>query len=229
VIAGKVVNDAHAAIREGQILSRMSGHAGIPQYHGVWGTGAQRTVVMDWAEGGSPHTWKSRTLDKSARIVSRLLTHLEAVHQRGYLHQDVKPDNTRINDRDESSSLALLDFGQAIEHGRHWNGQSGTPEFRAPEQDHSGVRTQATDVYGAASYFLYLMQGKYPFERARALHKAQDWNGLAAHRADRDAVKAVTDPGLRSILWKAMSPNPAERYQTAAEFRHALLPYTKAN
>ncbi|MCA9555115.1 MAG: serine/threonine protein kinase [Myxococcales bacterium] len=99
------------------------------------------------------------TVTQAANICLRICRALAAVHARGVIHRDLKPDNVALtapldSDFAHEGAIKVLDFGIAklesrhVEHRTRSGAILGTPAYMAPEQ-FSGARTDArTDQFG---------------------------------------------------------------------------------
>jgi eukaryotic-like serine/threonine-protein kinase len=77
---------------------------------------------------------------------------LRAMHQLGYVHCDIKPNNILV---DDANNVRVIDFGQSCEIGTTKERIQGTPDYIAPEQVNRQPVTIQTDVYnlGATLYW----------------------------------------------------------------------------
>ncbi len=163
-----------------------------------------------------------------ARIFADALDGLEALHGAvhpetavplGAVHRDVSPGNVMVAADD--GRCVLIDLGLGRSNVQRWRTQTGmlmgTPGYMAPEQAR-GERTDArTDLYAlAVLLWEALMLERYvPREETPAM--------LARMRAP--ALRPLTGraPALAAVLQRALSPEPAERFESAAELSRALL------
>ena len=145
-----------------------------------------------------------------------LLDGLAAVHDAGFLHRDIKPDNIQV--RDSDGSLVLLDFGSA--------GQSAgvashglvvvTPGYAPIEQYGLGEQGPWTDLYALGATLYWAVANKKPPD-------------AETRKADPKAYTRAVEAGrhvygnafLKAIDW-ALHSDPAKRPRTVAEFRRAL-------
>jgi serine/threonine protein kinase len=138
-------------------------------------------------------------------LIVKVASALQAAHEKNIVHRDVKPSNIVF---DQNYQPYLTDFGLA----RSGNAQpvqvqkhvSGTRDYLAPEQrtDESGRADRgspASDQYALAKITVQL---------------------LSAHNPER--AETDVSPGLKRVLEKALSDEPAERYDSVREFADAL-------
>ena len=134
--------------------------------------------------------------------VARALAHM---HERGFVHADLKPTNIMVDDR---GFVKLIDLGQACEIGTIKKRIQGTPGYMAPEQAHRDAITERTDVYnfGATMYWLLTREviptAMPPSDERTSLYSgAIDAERLprpeAAHRAESAHARSAVGPHRR--------------------------------
>lgn len=205
-------------------------------------------MVMDYIEGGSlAGLIKKGRLNRNEaiRIIKCVAEALDCAHSYKYqdetgrdikwiIHRDIKPDNILLDNRYNPANPLLTDFGIAklIEANISTMEQTGTligtPLYMAPEQFEGKAVTPATDLYELAFVLFEMLTGKDIF----ALTLPSDETGspflrLADFHRNRippNLSEILPEMGLHfdSFFRKAMSKNPTERYQNAAEFINAL-------
>jgi serine/threonine protein kinase/predicted Zn-dependent protease len=158
-----------------------------------------------------------------ARIGIEAAQALEHAHQLGVIHRDIKPGNLML---DYAGHLWVTDFGLArlvSEVGPTVTGDFvGTLRYMSPEQAraHRGLLDQRTDIYslGATLYELATLKPALAsVDRAEAFRQIAYEEPTLPRRLDR------TIPiDLETILLKAMTKEPAGRYQTAQELADDL-------
>jgi serine/threonine protein kinase/HAMP domain-containing protein len=184
---------------------------------------AHRTAYMVLeVEGGKPlRDWwpEHREIGEKAlvELLLPLLDGLQAVHEAGFLHRDIKPDNIQV--RGSDGSLVLLDFGSA--------GQTAsvapeglvvvTPGYAPIEQYGLGEQGPWTDLYALGATLYWCVSGSKPpdAETRKADPKAYG----RAVEAGRDVFG---DAFLKAIDW-ALATDPAKRPRSVAEWRQALM------
>jgi serine/threonine-protein kinase len=160
-------------------------------------------------------------------IVDQVASALDAAHQRGLVHRDVKPGNMLL---DSSSGgrhdhIYLSDFGlskrSVAQTGLTSQGQFlGTLDYVAPEQIEGHAVDGRADLYALACAAFELLSGAPPFKREAGLAIAfaklsEPPPRISTRRADLPS--AVDD-----VLTRAMARAPGSRFATCREFTAAL-------
>lgn len=182
--------------------------------------------VMELVEGVSLHTVindfisRKRYLarERIAAIVSQVASALDAMHDAGLMHRDVKPSNV-VLDRTRDRAV-LVDVGLARKLGSRAEA-AGTPGYVAPESFRGGTETPATDVYGLAATAYTLTVNRAPFGNAdevREILRRQIEEAPARPSRLRKDITSETD----AVLARALSVEPASRHSTAGAFARAL-------
>ena len=148
---------------------------------------------------------------RTLRILRPIGDALEAAHDVGLIHRDIKPQNILVGSRDHAF---LADFGltkgPTEQRSLTKTGQFvGTLDYISPEQIRGESATTRSDVYSLAAVLFECLTGVVPYP------KESDAAVLFAHMAEPPPL--VTDqrpdlpPDLDAVLLRAMSKNPAER------------------
>ncbi|HJS56877.1 MAG TPA: serine/threonine-protein kinase [Vicinamibacteria bacterium] len=146
---------------------------------------------------------------------------LQAIHDAGIVHRDVKSPNVIV---DRSGRFRLLDFDLAErieEAGRGDRDEvHGTPEYMSPEQARGEAAGFASDVYSLAVVVFELFTGELPFKgetaAATARKQVEEAPPLQGPRVAR------LPPPLLPILRKSLDKDPARRYPRARSLVEAL-------
>ena len=103
-------------------------------------------------------------LDKWAMFyTAEVVLALNAIHEMGFIHRDVKPDNMLL---DNTGHLKIADFGLCKENmgfGDRTSTFCGTPEFLAPEVLTETSYTRAVDWWGLGVLIFEMLVGESPF------------------------------------------------------------------
>ncbi|MBI2773042.1 MAG: serine/threonine protein kinase [Chloroflexi bacterium] len=155
---------------------------------------------------------------EAARIVTQVAGALDAAHDAGVIHCDVKPANVIV---DERGGAKLADFGVArAARGPAEHELIATPRYIAPERIEGKPPVAASDVYGLGLIAYEILSGLPP------------WEGLTTEELLRERLEAPPPslrrarPGLPTeidlVIAKALARDPARRYQRAGEMARDL-------
>src|SRR3954447_3399311 len=155
---------------------------------------------------------------RAAHIISQVAAGLDAAHERGLVHRDVKPANILLTAEDHAY---LTDFGLtkrvADDETRlsTTGGLVGTAAYVAPEQI-LGQRVDArTDVYSLGCVLFHAITGRTPF--AAPAEGAM----LAGHL--QEEPPSTGDKAFDAVMRRALAKDPADRYPSAGDLGRAAL------
>ncbi|MBI2168467.1 MAG: serine/threonine protein kinase [Actinobacteria bacterium] len=162
----------------------------------------------------------------AVEIVAQVAAGLGVAHERGIVHRDVKPANILVL---PDSRAKLTDFGIARgEQGTDFDEDLtstgtivGTARYLAPEQVHGGAVDARTDVYALGLVLYEAVCGRPAFDEeteiATAIARTQ--GGPLPPRQ----VRVDVPRELEAVIMRSLARDPADRFQTAADLRSALL------
>jgi tRNA A-37 threonylcarbamoyl transferase component Bud32 len=211
--------------REARAIAKLS-HPNIVVVYDVEDDKEMSYIVMEHIEGRDlRQTLKSeRRLDyqRAITIVTQVCSALDYAHQAGIVHRDIKPSNIMLLPNDKAK---VTDFGIAkiadnfsLTLPGH---VLGTPSYMAPEQFDGETLDGRADLFSLGVVFYELLTGTRPFV-----------GDSVASLAYRIVHKMHIPPSLQNvelpleldeITGRALAKQPEARYQTAKEFREALL------
>ena len=213
-----------AALREGRILARLR-HPHVVAVHGAERHDGRVGIWMEYLRGRT----LSQILREQGTLGAReaglvgldLCQALAAVHRAGLVHRDLKAQNVL---REEGGRIVLADFGTGADRieadpggGRQL---SGTPMYMAPELFAGDPASPQSDVYSLGVLLYHLVSGGYPVEgkdldTLREIHSRRRSRPLGEQRPD-------LPPAFIRVVEKALQPDPAARYGSAAAMEQAL-------
>jgi protein kinase-like protein len=170
------------------------------------------------------------TLARIGDLMAQLLGALDAAHQAGVVHADVKSGNILVETRaDGGDALKLLDFGLAevpcgVAMGEGRATVSGTPEYLAPEVIRGSAPGVAADLYGAGAVLYELLTSSPPFcgRTPREVIARQLYDQVVPPSL-RSPERAIP-PALDAVVLRALAKDPARRPGSAAELAASLRP-----
>jgi len=209
---------------EAQAAGRIS-HPGIIAVYDYDEEQSLAYIVMEYVQGSGLDQYFKRGTRFAARdlvsIMAQLLDALDFAHEQGVVHRDIKPANLMLM---VNGRLKVADFGIARIDASELTQVGiimGTPGYMAPEQyTHQGIDRRA-DVFSAGVIFYQLLAGAKPFTGSNELiyHRIVNENPPPPSQLQPDRELSHFD----SVVAKALAKKPEDRYQTALEFREAIL------
>jgi beta-lactam-binding protein with PASTA domain/predicted Ser/Thr protein kinase len=191
-------------------------------------TGATPYIVMEYVEGETlrdvirreGHLSPERAMSLAADICGAL----DFSHRNGIVHRDVKPGNVMITPQ---GTVKVMDFGiaRAVSDSAATMTSTaaviGTAQYLSPEQARGESVDARSDVYSMGCLLYELVTGAPPFSGDSPVAVA--YQHVREDARLPSSINPDVPPALDAILMKAMSKNPANRYQSAAEMRNDLL------
>ncbi|WP_035857216.1 WD40 repeat domain-containing serine/threonine protein kinase [Cryptosporangium arvum] len=177
--------------------------------------GPLHLLVMEYLAGGTL-TQRLRTTVHPREACAwglALADALQAVHDRGVAHRDIKPDNVLFT---AAGAPKLADFGIAkVMEGTAMptSGLLGTPLYMAPEQFLGAPVGPRTDVYSLAATLYRTLSGRAPFGPDLSLA------AIVRHQLEMPpAPLEDTPPAIAAVVVRALAKDPADRPASAHAF-----------
>jgi serine/threonine-protein kinase len=192
-----------------------------------WGNeGDLYYIVMEYVEGRDLKEIlrsEGRLLpERAAEIAAEVCAALQFAHRGNLVHRDIKPHNIFITN---SGQVKVMDFGIAREGNGGGITQTGmvmgTPQYISPEQAQGLAVDGRSDIYSLGVVLYEMLTGQVPFDDPNPVT-------ITYKQVREDPMPpSVVDPEipatLEAIVMKAMSKNPANRFQSAQEMKADLL------
>ncbi|MBD0371081.1 MAG: protein kinase [Pyrinomonadaceae bacterium] len=232
-------------IREARALRKLRHQHAVTIYDVDRSTPGLTYMVMEMIAGGNlREDLRERgrlTLDEVMEIAGAVCGALQAAHERGIIHRDIKPDNILMAEETTITgkilrTIKIADFGIVKLRGNQRGGEAsikltqygtpiGTPFYMSPEQwfgEGAGITALdgRTDIYALGCTLYELLSGRTPFignttSELRRQHLEREPVPL------HEVAKNVPEP-ISRVIMKTLAKDRDERYQSAAEFMSEL-------
>ena len=207
-------------LRESRAAARIEHPGIVPIYAAGEADGGRLFIAMRYVAGGDLTSVIEREgrMDgaQALALLGQVASGLDAAHQAGLIHRDVKPGNILI----EGDHAWLADFGLA-KHAATVNSLSrdttfaGTVHYIAPEQIQGGEVDGRADVYALGCVLFECLTGRAPYERDN------DLAVVFAHLRDPapsvSALREDIPEAFDRVIERALAKNPDQRYATCTE------------
>jgi tetratricopeptide (TPR) repeat protein/predicted Ser/Thr protein kinase len=217
--ANSTAADRKRLLKEAQRASALN-HPNVGGIYDVIEHAGELWLVMEYVEGETLRNRLTRPIstDEFFAIAIQCCEGLQAAHEKGIIHGDIKPENIMLT---AGNRVKILDFGVAR---RAWNSNpddatksmetmtvsGGTPAYMAPEVLLQRPDDGRSDIFSLGLVFYEMLGGDQPFKT----------NSLAttiARIVHTEPPSLTNVPGpIAAIISRALAKDPNLRYPTAA-------------
>ena len=211
--------------REAQAAARLN-HAGIVSVYDSGTDGNTPYIVMEFIEGRTlaDYLGSGKTIPpmEAAKIAQDIAESLAVAHAQGVIHRDIKPANVMVT---RDGKVLVMDFGIARlisgpETAPQTSAVLGTASYLSPEQAQGQPVDARTDIYALGVVMYEMLTGRPPFTGDSPMAIA--YKQVNATPPAPSSANPDVPPELDAIVMRALSKNPANRYQTGKEFADDL-------
>jgi serine/threonine protein kinase len=205
-------------IHEAQAAAALS-HPNICTVHEIDEAEGHLFLAMELVEGESLKERIARgplKIEETLDIVVQAAQGLNAAHEKGIIHRDIKPGNIMV---EKSGLVKIMDFGLAKLPGRSKLTKTGTTlgtvAYMSPEQARGAEADRRSDIWSLGAVAYEMVTGRQPFKG--------DYEQVVLYSIMNEApepltaVRASVPMELERIVGKALAKSPDERYQHADE------------
>jgi serine/threonine-protein kinase len=223
--------------REAQVLASLN-HPNIATLYGLEELGDTQALVLELVDG---ETLAERIagepirLTEALEIARQIAAALEAAHEHGVTHRDLKPDNIKLR---VDGTVKVLDFGLAKVFepvGAEQKGTTtsfdvaaggavmGTPAYMSPEQARGLPVDKRTDIWAFGCVLYEMLSGQALFAGERS---SEIIAKIIEREPDLVALPAGTPRAVRRLLRRCLEKEPRDRLRDIGDARFELLEAT---
>ncbi|MBQ3068703.1 MAG: Stk1 family PASTA domain-containing Ser/Thr kinase [Clostridia bacterium] len=184
-------------------------------------------IVMEYIDGITLKEYieqqKALQWKEVVHFIVQILHALQHAHDKGIVHQDVKPQNIMLL---ANGTIKVTDFGIArfsrssTPSSEQGDKAIGSVHYISPEQARAEITDEKSDIYSVGVMMYEMLTGKLPFESDNAVSVAIMQMQSTAERPTK--INPDIPEGLEEITLKAMQKDPLARYQSAAEMLYDI-------
>ena len=185
-------------------------------------------IVMEYVDGVTlrdiVHNDGPMPPRRALEVIADACQALNFSHQHGIIHRDVKPANIMISD---AGAVKVMDFGIARALADTGNKVTqtaaviGTAQYLSPEQARGESVDARSDVYSLGCVLYEMLTGEPPFVGDSPVAVA--YQHVREDPIPPSQKRAGISAELDAVVLKALTKNPDNRYQSAAEMRADLV------
>ncbi|HEX5473426.1 MAG TPA: serine/threonine-protein kinase, partial [Vicinamibacterales bacterium] len=210
---------------EAVTLARLN-HPNIATIYELCHKDDELLMVMEFVRGETFDALSTRlgpmAVERAAYLCGHVLDALGHAHRAGIVHRDLKPANLMLS---TAGVVKVMDFGIArmvgTEHLTNDGYMMGTPAYMAPEQVMGTEVDGRADLYGVGVVFYRLITGNLPFKADTAIAMVQ--KQIKDAPTPLRQFRAELPSWCETVIARALAKAPEDRFQTADEFRAALV------
>ncbi len=238
VLPEAVANDGERLARfdrEARTLAALN-HPNIAQIYGLEQLARRRALVMELVEGEDLSARISRgplPLADAVAIARQIAAALEAAHELGFVHRDLKSSNIRVR---EDGTVKVLDFGlaKAMERPSMADGNQatitspamtaqgmvlGTAAYMAPEQARGRAVDKRADIWAFGVVLYEMLTGSRPFDGESV---ADTVGAIVSREIDWTPLPADVPANVRGLLRRCLEKDHRNRLRDIGEARIIL-------
>lgn len=191
-------------------------------------------LIMEFFDGQSLEDQKRLSMVDVLLVFRMVAVALNAMHEKGYVHCDIKPNNILFN---KKGGIKIIDLGQSCRLGHIKKRIQGTPDYIAPEQVRREHLSHRTDIFNLGATMYWALTGKniptlIPKKDEFGLVIDESSSFKSPHEMFRKIPKSLSD-----LVMECTNDKPAERPSNMLEIttrldeliREILDPKTSAN
>lgn len=163
-------------------------------------------LSMEYFEGTNLEDSPTLSLGDVLLVFRMVATALNAMHQQGYVHCDIKPNNILMG---KTGSIQIIDLGQSCKIGTVKRRIQGTPDYIAPEQVRRKPMNPKTDIFNLGATMYWALTGKH----APTLIPKKNKFGIPVTEPRRapNEIKRKIPANVSDLVMTCIEDDPAKR------------------
>ena len=214
-------------------LARQVTHKNVVRIHDLGTINGIKFITMPFIKGDDLSTVLRRELklpvSRTIRLARQIAAGMQAAHEAGVVHRDLKPPNIMVSGKDQAGDDAetalIMDFGISASADEDLSGSvMGTLEYMAPEQAAGGAVDARADIYAFGLIVYECLLGlrlAAPLVTPAARIEAMKYRVAEGVVPLRTVDRTIAEP-LEAVVMKCLERDPANRYQSTAQLVAAL-------
>jgi serine/threonine-protein kinase len=175
------------------------------------------TLIMELVDATTLDKRRPESHARAVKIFHQVAQGLAHMHERGFAHADIKPNNIMVTDTDD---VKIIDLGQACAIGTIKKRIQGTPGYMAPEQALRQPPDTRSDLYSLGCMAYEMLTGAPPFRGETPLDLLM--RQVNEPPTPPRALSPDLPAHVERALLKSLAKDPAERWPSATLFVEAI-------
>jgi serine/threonine protein kinase len=221
--------------REAEVLASLN-HPHIAQIYGLEESGGKQCLVLEFVDGETIQERLRRgpiPMEEALEMARQIASALEAAHEQGIVHRDLKTANAKIT---PSGQVKVLDFGLAktfgpeapdadlsqlptLASGSAPGAIVGTAAYMSPEQAKGKKADARSDIWAFGVVLYEMLSGKSAFSGETMVELL---GGVLKVDPDWIALPDTTPPVIRSLIRRCLQRDRSQRLRDAADARFQI-------
>ena len=171
-------------------------------------------LIMEYIDGETleaqrKHAPPPDRFDEILPIFRSVAEGLHAMHQKGFVHADIKPNNILVT----ATGAKIIDFGQSCPIGRVKQRVQGTPDYIAPEQVQRGAIDHRTDIFNLGASMYWVVTGKWFRTMLNVGEMAEKKIAIDARSGNEppEEINPAVSVALSRLIMECCEPRQADR------------------
>ncbi len=186
------------------------------------------SIIKNHLKNPLPHK-RIMPIADSITLTLGTLAGLAYAHDQDVIHQDIKPDNILIEENSNRPMIADFGIAKTAQSKKQTDYVVGSPLYIAPERLKDQNVDCRSDIYSVGLVLYTMAAGVLPLSKREvmAVLKIKMKDPSLMFSKSPSKASPVIDNQLESIILKAISANPDDRYQDCREFINVLKEYRR--